>query len=330
MDLQSLADRFCDYSSHIRGFSRYTVRRYRGAIGRFLSMTNVKGVEELSSEVVRNWFFQGRSQLNWTSSTFRTYHKSLVVFFRWCVKNAYLARSPMDDVEVPKLEKRLPPKLTREEAMRLLETAYNYPFPNSFVRYRNHALLATFLFAGLRRQEALRLKFVDVDLAHLTLFVRLGKGAKDRIVPISQRLGEILSCYVAERQRHRRTCPEFFTSSVANRALGDTALRRLVKQVRAGSGIRFTVHQLRHTFATLLLEGGCDIYSLSRMMGHENIQTTTIYLAVSPQHLRSEITKHPLNNAVFGNEGQPASSRRTANRKSDTERSMATNMPARQ
>ena len=63
--------------------------------------------------------------------------------------------------------------------------------------------------------------------------------------------------------------------------------------------IRFTVHQLRHTFATLLLEGGCDIYSISQMLGHSDIRTTSIYLAATPEHLRIQVGKHPLNDTVL-------------------------------
>jgi site-specific recombinase XerD len=66
--------------------------------------------------------------------------------------------------------------------------------------------------------------------------------------------------------------------------------------MRQSSGLKFTLHKLRHTFATLMLEGGCDIYSLSKLMGHENINTTTIYLAASAEHLRAQIAKHPLDN----------------------------------
>ena len=69
-------------------------------------------------------------------------------------------------------------------------------------------------------------------------------------------------------------------------------------QVRKSSGVTFTVHKLRHTFATLMLEGGCDIYSLSKMMGHSDINTTTIYLAASAEHLRSQMLKHPMNELI--------------------------------
>ena len=74
--------------------------------------------------------------------------------------------------------------------------------------------------------------------------------------------------------------------------------KNLTKKMKDVSKIKFSAHKLRHTFATLMLEGGCDIYSLSRMMGHSDIKTTAIYLAASAEHLRSQMTKHPLNDLV--------------------------------
>jgi len=125
--------------------------------------------------------------------------------------------------------------------------------------------------------------------------VRQGKGGKDRIIPISYILAQSLKKYVEERKRLNKTNPEFFSSLRNNRDFTDSGLKKLVEQVTKTSGIEFTVHKLRHTFATLMLEGGCDIYSLSKMMGHSDIKTTTIYLAASAEHLRLQMTKHPLN-----------------------------------
>ena len=151
------------------------------------------------------------------------------------------------------------------------------------------------IFAGLRRKELLQLKVAEVDLKNLALFISCGKGSKDRIVPITGALAGILQAYLDERARARKTCPEFFTSWRDDGAVSVTSLRGLFRDLERASGIAIHPHMLRHTFATLMLEGGCDIYSLSKMMGHSDIQTTTIYLAASVEHLRSQMQKHPLN-----------------------------------
>jgi site-specific recombinase XerD len=196
------------------------------------------------------------------------------------------------------VEKYLPTRLTRQDAMKLLEVVYNYPYEYAYLRYRNHAIFSTFLFAGLRKSELLQLKLTDVDIPNLSIFVNQGKGNKDRILPMTYTLAESLKRYLIERKKLGRTCPEFFVSLNLNSGYTKNGLKRLVVKIRKASAINFTIHKLRHTFATLMLEGGCDIYSLSKMMGHSDIKTTTIYLSASAEHLRSQVSKHPLNDIV--------------------------------
>ncbi len=296
MDILLLGERFAEYSSYIRGFSPTTIVRYRKVVKLYTAHAGIRNLEDVTEENVRNYFFWGRTEKKWSANSFITYHKTLVVFFRWCVEQKLIAKNPMDEIELPKLNKKLPPKLTKQDALRLLEISYNYPYKYRYQRYRNHAIFSTFLFTGLRRKELLSLKYQDVDIQNLSLFVNQGKGGKDRIIPISFTLAESLKKYVVERQRLRKTCPEFFTSLNRDSAFTESGLKRLTENIVTTSGIKFGIHKLRHTFATLMLEGGCDIYSLSKMMGHSDIKTTTIYLAASAEHLRGQISKHPLNN----------------------------------
>lgn len=295
MDIKLLSQKFCDYSTHIRGYSPYTTKRYQVVIDYYCKWSGVTDIEKVAKESVREFFFYGRVERKWGTNTFIVFHKSLVVFFRWCIQEGRMSSNPAEDVEVPRLEKRIPPKLNKQEALKLLEVVYNYPYDYKFLRYRNHALFSVFLFAGLRKQEVIKLRLTDVDFENMSIFVHQGKGAKDRIVPMSFTLAQTLKKYIEERRRLGKTCSEFFTSLNRNAGFTSEGLKRIVVQVRDASGIKFTIHKLRHTFATLMLEGGCDIYSLSRMMGHSNITTTTIYLAASAEHLRSEMKKHPLN-----------------------------------
>ncbi len=259
-------------------------------------MGKIQTLEEVTEAKIHTLFYSGRVDRHWSVNTYLVYYKSLKVFFRWCIKQGYMTTNYVDTVEVPKLEKRIPEKLNKQAALKLLEVVYNYPYQYKYLRYRNHAMFAMFIFAGLRKTELLKLKYADVDIENFTIFVQQGKGKKDRIIPMSYTLAQILKKYMEERKRWKKTCPEFFTSVRHNRGLSKDSMKTIIDAVTKKTGIKFTPHKLRHTFATLMLEGGCDIYSLSQMMGHSDIKTTTIYLSATAEHLRSQMMKHPLNN----------------------------------
>jgi len=299
MDIEILLLKFYDYSSFVKGYSKATIARYKSVVGFYTRFTGVSKIEEVTEKSVKEFLLYGRSTRHWKPNSFISFNISLRVFFAWCVKEGYLKSNPTDDVEVPKVEKKLPPKLTKQDTLRLLEVVYNYPYDYKFLRYRNHAIFSMFIFAGLRKKELLHLRCVDVDIENLSIFINQGKGSKDRIIPMSYTLAQTLKRYKEERKRLNKTCPEFFTSLNRNQGYTESGLKRLTIQMVNASGLNFSIHKLRHTFATMMLEGGCDIYSLSRMMGHSDIKTTTIYLAASAEHLRSQIVKHPLNNLVL-------------------------------
>ena len=164
MEIDILAQKFYDYSSYIRGYSPYTIRRYKNTINFFCNFAEVTKIEEVTEEKVRALFLHGRVHRNWGANTFVCYHKSLLVFFRWCIDNKYMKDNPVENIEMPKIEKRLPPKLTKQEALRLLEVVHNYPYDYKYLRHRNHAIFSMFIFSGLRKKELLNLKLTDVDV----------------------------------------------------------------------------------------------------------------------------------------------------------------------
>jgi len=294
MDIQSVTHNFYEYSHCIRGYSKATIRRYTYVLSLYTRLANITQVSHITTENVRGLFFHGRTERAWKPATFIVFYKSLSIFFKWCLKEGHLHTNPLEGIEKPRLEKKLPKKLTKQDALRLLEIVDNYPYENRFLRLRNYAMFSVFVFAGLRLNELLKLRYTDVDIINKTIFINQGKGNKDRIIPLNATLAQRLEMYLEERKKIHKTCPEFFTSSTRNSGFSESGMKRLVIALRSASGINFTVHKLRHTFATLMLEGGCDIYSLSQMMGHSDIKTTTIYLAASVDHLRSQVTKHPL------------------------------------
>jgi site-specific recombinase XerD len=294
MYIDILVKQFCSNASFMKGYSPDTVKRYTANLRLFTGLTGISEVEAVTDEAVRSFFFRGRSERQWSPATFITYLKSLRVFFRWCVKEGYLTTNPAAYIEKPALEKKIPLKLTREEALRLLELIDNYPWSEPFLRRRNHAIFAVFIFAGLRRKELLHLSLADINVDNQTILVRKGKGGKDRYVPVCAPLADSLRRYLVERARLHKTCPEFFASHAQNSGLTDNGFKYLLNLIIKSFGKKFSAHKLRHTFATLMLEGGCDIYSLSTMMGHSDISTTTIYLTATAEHLRGQMSKHPL------------------------------------
>jgi integrase/recombinase XerD len=144
---------------------------------------------------------------------------------------------------------------------------------------RDRALLQTTYACGLRIGELLRLEVTDIDSARMVVVVRHGKGAKDRQVPLSPRLlGELRAYWSWARPR-----PWLFPGGVAGRPLHPGTVQRMFRRVRQRAGLAkaATVHTLRHSFATHLLEAGVDLFTLKALMGHQSLATTALYLHVS-------------------------------------------------
>lgn len=181
--------------------------------------------------------------------------------------------------------KKLPQILSREEAGALLAQ----PNPRYATGARNRALLATFYRAGLRCSEALNLRPRDVQLARHEIRVNDGKGGKDRVVPIEETLAEWLDRWRSHQDRPKRA--DWFFCTLKGERLDDGYVRTMVARygVKAGIGIRCHPHILRHCFATEMLQDGADIYEVQDVLGHEDLETTTLYLHLSKTRLRKTI-----------------------------------------
>ena len=128
MDIEILALRFYDHSKFIKGYSRETIKRYKNVIRLYPRLANISQIGQVNEENVRAFFFHGRTQRAWKTNTFICYHNSLLVFFRWCVEQGVMEKNPVEGMELPRLEKKLPTKLTKQVTLRLLEVVYNFPY----------------------------------------------------------------------------------------------------------------------------------------------------------------------------------------------------------
>jgi site-specific recombinase XerD len=182
--------------------------------------------------------------------------------------------------------KHLPKTLTREEAARLIaQPSRRYP-----TGIRNRALLRTFYRAGLRSAEALDLRVRDVNLTRSEIRVNAGKGDKDRVVWIDSTTVEILERWKLERPRS-----EFFFCTLAGERLDDRYVRKMVARYgsKAGVDVRVHPHILRHTYATELLEDGYSVVEVQKLLGHSDLETTSIYLHVVDSALRERLMHRP-------------------------------------
>lgn len=293
-ELRRLHDDFC-LEAQVMNYRPSTLRWWRQALEMFLGHFpegEVARPKDATFERIRRYLYDKHP--GWTAHTFSSQYRALRAFFSWCVKQGHLSLHPMDGIQKPRLEKKLPKRITLEDARRVLEVAFHGPATYRFERYRNRALFGVMLYAGLRAAETLSLLVGDIDLANGTIHVRCGKGAKDRVVPISPTLGQYLLEYLKDRERAGKRAAVLFTPVREDQGLGMSGLKRIIARTRKKSGVDFSAHRLRHTFATLMLEGGCDLFSLQKMLGHSDIQTTTIYLSATTTHLKTQMAKHPL------------------------------------
>lgn len=242
-------------------------------------------VQEIKSEIIIPFFIEGRKIKKWNQYTYWTHYKNLNVYFNWCIKKNYITENPLKDIPKPKMPQQMPKSLTEKEAMQLMRAVASLPTDYSFTKARNKALVATFMFTGIRKNELMNLRVSDVDLENDFIYVEKGKGGKRREIPIEE---SILKPILLEYHEHRiRLCKDsqwFFNGTFSGRGdndnkIGISTVDRLLRRLGAICKRNVSAHKLRHTFATLLLDKTGDIYTLKELMGHADIKTTCVYLS---------------------------------------------------
>ncbi|MGH8017451.1 MAG: site-specific tyrosine recombinase XerC, partial [Opitutaceae bacterium] len=213
--------------------------------------------------------------------SFRSQHGCLVpvrALFKWLCRQNHLLANPAADLDLPRAEKRLPKHvLTASEAERVLGT----PDVGSPLGLRDRAMLEALYSTGMRRMELLGLKLYDLDAERGTVFVRQGKGKKDRMIPMGERAFAWVGRYLEEARPSLALTPDDGIVFLTNVGLAFEP-NRLTQLVRdyvdaAEIGKTGSCHLFRHTCATLMLEGGADIRFIQQLLGHEKLETTQIY-----------------------------------------------------
>jgi integrase/recombinase XerD len=206
-------------------------------------------------------------------------------FYRHLRRQSQIEDDPTTNLRAPKQSRRLPHVLSRDEVAKLLEQ----PRGTEPAPLRDRALLELMYACGLRASEAIELEMQDLDLEIGILRAR-GKGSKERIVPVGSAATRAVNAYLA-KGRGRLVGDRFESKLFVNHRGGGLTRQGLYKIVQrhaasAGLAERMSPHTLRHTFATHLLAGGCDLRSLQEMLGHADIATTQLYTHLSADRLK--------------------------------------------
>ena len=283
--MDALADQFTYYLRIERGLADNTVQAYSRDLARFFDFLQVRDLTPLS--VTRDHIMEhsGRLSRSLSSRTVARNLSAIKMFYRFLVSEGKLGSNPARLVEAPRMSRRLPGVLSRREVERLLAQ----PDPSRPAGQRDRAMLELLYATGLRVSELVGLKNLSINLE--AGFVRtMGKGSKERVVPMGEIAIEAVREYVSEGRRHlaKGSNSPYLFLNMRGRPLTRQGFWKIIKRygLKAGLTKKITPHSMRHSFASHLLEAGADLRSVQIMLGHADISTTQIYTHVTKERLK--------------------------------------------
>ena len=287
------ADRFLDHLKVERGLAGNTVQAYSRDLAEFLLFLEKRGIspQQVTQEDMIAYMsgLQGRLSIRSAARNLST----LKLFFRFLVSSGRIEASPARLLGTPKIPQRLPGVLSRQEVDLLLAQ----PEPVNPLGLRDRAMLELLYATGLRVSELVTLKVQNLNLE--AGFVRtLGKGSKERMVPMGAKALEALRGYLSDGRVAllKRRSSSYLFLNLRGKPITRQGFWKIIRQYgrKAGIAQKIKPHMLRHSFATHLLECGADLRSVQIMLGHADISTTQIYTHVTRERLRGIHEKfHP-------------------------------------
>ncbi|UCG87384.1 MAG: site-specific tyrosine recombinase XerD [Gemmatimonadota bacterium] len=286
---------FEDYLALESGSSPHTVDNYARDVRRLAAYAVSRGVAApgtISPSLVREFIYYLKD-LGMAATSIRRQVSAMHTYYRFLVGEGHVQSDPSAQLETPKAWRTLPEVLTVTEVEQLLAA----PNPDQPLAWRDRSLLEIAYATGVRVSELVGLAVSDVWFDEALVRV-LGKGAKERWVPIGRRALGAAAIYAREVRPtldHGQSEGRFLLN-VRGRPLSRVGAWGVIKRCAARAGIekRVSPHTLRHTFATHLLEGGADLRAVQEMLGHADLSTTQIYTHVDRDYLRSvHKTHHP-------------------------------------
>lgn len=310
---------FLDYTATILNKSPNTVKEYNYDLNTFLKfilyhfkMTDEKNLKEIN---IRNMTIDTISKIklddihaflfyltnNYQSKAATRARKvsSIRVFFNYmCNKKGLIDKNPAQNLETPKLDKRIPKYLSLDDSKKLLEAVNNVDDRN---KERDYAIITLFLNCGMRLSELVGINFKDINFNDKKLNV-IGKGNKERTIYLNDACMDAINKYISIRPHDnvKYDSKDALFLSERRERISNRTVQYIVKQELKKAGLdttKYSVHKLRHTAATLMYRyGNVDIRALQELLGHESISTTEIYTHVDSSQIRNAVESNPLAN----------------------------------
>jgi integrase/recombinase XerD len=249
-------------------YSRRSIDTYSGLITTFLQYFNDRSPNEITIEDITRFNYDFIIKEGYSISYQRQMVSALKLFFH----QIHRKRLDINQLERPRKERKLPIVFSKEEVRRII----------SSIKNEKHRVMISLLYAaGLRISELLSLKCTDIDGQRLVIHIHSAKGRKDRIVPLAANLIDVL------REYFKRYRPKVYLFEGTAGRYSASSCRMILKRALERNGIskRGSLHTLRHSYATHLLESGTDIRYIQKLLGHESSRTTEIYTHVSRSQL---------------------------------------------
>ena len=279
---------FLQYLQYEKRFSPHTVTAYRKDLEQFLlyikNECGLASVKEARHFHIRSWMVYLLAS-GLTARTANRKLSTLKAYFRFMLKRQLLTVDPTAKVVAPKVGKRLPGNLRKEELERLFQEV---TFPDDYEGKRDRMLLELLYATGLRRSEAIGLCEEDLDLAQLHARIR-GKGGKERLVPLSPSLANKLQVYLKEKGDAfpQNQQPNLFLTKTGKPLYPKLVYNIVVKYLSAvSSNEQKGPHALRHSFATHLSENGAELSAIKELLGHSSLASTQVYTHNSIEQLK--------------------------------------------
>ena len=285
-EINRLISSFSEYLLYQKGLSKNTVDSYTSDL---MKLSNYLQNHDLSKKNIDN-FFLDMSEFNYANSTKKRIHSSIKNFLKYVNENKDYESIDISDIKL-KSSSKLPEVLSITD----IEKMINFYNHQNYLQSRNKTVIDVLYSTGCRVSELCDINLSDIDLDEK--YIKLtGKGSKQRIVPIGSKLYKNLLEYLNLRSTFFENNGESLFLSKSKNKLDRTAVFRIIKNTAKNISLQNDVHPhtLRHSAATHMLEGGCDLRTVQEFLGHSSVSTTQIYTKVTKEFLEEAFTEsHP-------------------------------------